>query len=159
GLGWFLEDFNGFKRVSHGGGLWGMIYYPSPVPRVNLRGTVLTHAEEGGKSTANALALTQPHSRGPPRGWGTGERGLKADEAQEHAEGDAKRKPEPIPGLDLTKLDIAPYVGTFKDPWRGEATITQAADGLTLTFSHTKELTGHLTPIRPGLFVVRWKNR
>jgi hypothetical protein len=30
---------------------------------------------------------------------------------------------------------------------------------LTLTFSHTKELSGPLAPIRPGLFIVRWKNR
>ena len=85
--------------------------------------------------------------------------GLKADEAREHAESDAKRKPKPAPGVDLTKLDLAAYVGTFKDPWRGEATITKSSDGLTLTFSHTKELTGLLTPIRPGLFVVRWKSR
>ncbi len=57
------------------------------------------------------------------------------------------------------KVDLAAYVGTFKDPWRGEATIARNGDGLTLSFSHTKELTGPLTPIRPGLFVVCWKNR
>jgi len=83
----------------------------------------------------------------------------KAEEARAHAESDAKRKPAPLPGVDLAKLDLAPYVGVFKDSWRGEAVIARGDDGLTLTFSHTKELTGPLTALRPGLFVVHWKNR
>ena len=32
-------------------------------------------------------------------------------------------------------------------------------DALTLTFSRTTDLSGPMTPIRPGLFVVHWKNR
>jgi len=116
---------------------------------------------EGSKvcSKTIGLANTDAYTAGPKRDWVKHVQGLKADKAHEHAECDAKRKPAPALGVDLAKLDLAPYVGTFKDPWRGKATITQGGDGLTLTFSHTKELTGPLTPIRPCLFVVRWKNR
>ncbi len=159
GLGWFLEDFNGYKRVFHSGGLGGMVTYQSLVPELNLGVIVLTNAEEGDAIKTIGLAITDAYTGGPKRDWVKLVQGLKADKAREHAESDAKRKPAPAPGVDLAKLDLAPYAGTFKDPWRGEATITQGSDGLTLTFSHTKELTGPLTPIRPGLFMVRWKNR
>lgn len=159
GLGWGLQDFNGYKQVSHGGGLPGMVTYQSLVPELNLGVIVLTNAEEGDALRTITFAITDAYTGGPNRDWVKLIQGLNADRAREHAQSDAKRKPAPAPGVDLTKLDLAPYLGTFKDPWRGEATITQGSDGLTLTFSHTKELTGPLTPIRPGLFVVRWKNR
>jgi len=159
GLGWFLEDFNGYKRVYHSGGLAGMVTYQSLIPELNLGVIVLTNAEEGEAFEAIALAITDAYTGGPKRDWVELTQGLKADRLRRHAESDAQRKPTPAPDVDLAKLDLTPYVGTFKDPWRGEATITRSSDGLTLTFSHTKELTGPLTPIRPGLFVVRWNNR
>ena len=159
GLGWFLEDFNGYKRVFHSGGLGGMVTYQSLVPELNLGVIVLTNAEEGEAYMTIGLAITDAYTGGPRRDWVKLVQGLKADETREQAESDAKRKPVPAAGVDLAKLDLASFVGTFNDPWRGEATITQGNGGLTLTFSHTKELTGPLTPIRPGLFVVRWKNR
>jgi CubicO group peptidase (beta-lactamase class C family) len=159
GLGWFLEDFNGYKRVFHSGGLGGMVTYQSLVPELNLGVIVLTNAEEGAAYATIAYAITDAYTGGPKRDWVRIVQDLKADRNREHAESDAKRKPVPAPGIDLAKLDLAPYVGTFSDPWRGEATVTQGSEGLTLTFSHTHELTGPLTPIRPGLFVAHWKNR
>jgi hypothetical protein len=161
GLGWFLEDFNGYKRVFHSGGLGGMVTYQSLVPELNLGVIVLTNAEEREAYKTIGLAITDAYTGGPKRDWVTLVQGLKADTAREHAESDAKRKPMPASGagVDLTKLDLAPYAGTFKDPWRGEATIREGRGELTLTFSHTNELTGPLTPVRPGLFVVHWKNR
>jgi hypothetical protein len=51
------------------------------------------------------------------------------------------------------------FVGTFNDPWRGDATISQRGDALELTFSHTTALSGPLTPAGVNLFIVRWKDR
>jgi CubicO group peptidase (beta-lactamase class C family) len=159
GLGWFLEDFNGYKRVFHSGGLGGMVTYQSLVPELNLGVIVLTNAEQGDAFRTIGLAITDAYTGGPKRDWVKLVQELHADRAREHAQSDARRKPTQASGVDLVKLDLAPYAGTFKDPWRGEATINQGRNGLTLTFSHTKELTGPMTPIRPGLFVVRWQNR
>jgi CubicO group peptidase (beta-lactamase class C family) len=159
GLGWFLDDFNGYKRVFHSGGLGGMVTFQSLIPERNLGVIVLTNAEQGGAFDTIALAITDAYTGGSGRDWLKLVQDRDADRAREHAQSDAKRKPAPLPGFDLAKLDLAPYAGTFKDPWRGEATITMGSEGLTLTFSRTTELTGPLTPIRPGLFIVRWKNR
>lgn len=159
GLGWFLQDFNGYKRVYHSGILGGMATYQSLVPELNLGVIVLTNIEEREAHMTIGLAITDAYTGGPKRDWVKLVQDLKADEAREHSDSDATRKPRPASGVDLTKLDLASYVGTFKDPWRGEATITQLDNGLSLTFSHTNELTGPLNPIRPDLFVVHWKNR
>src|SRR4029077_11302001 len=159
GLGWFLEDFNGYKRLAHSGGLGGMVTYQTLVPELNLGVIVLTNAEQGDAYRTIGLAITDAYTGGPKRDWVKIIQDLRADRVREHAESDAKRTPTPAPGVDLAKIDLTPYVGTFKDPWRGEATIAHDSDGLTLTFSHTRELTGRLTPLRPGLFVVHWKNR
>jgi CubicO group peptidase (beta-lactamase class C family) len=159
GLGWFLEDFNGYKRVFHSGGLDGMVTYQSLVPELNLGVIVLTNADERDAYKTIGLAITDAYTGGPPRDWVELVQGLQAERVREHAASDARRKPAPAPGVDLAKLDLTPFIGTYKDPWRGEAAIAPAGEGLTLTFSHTQELTGPLTPIRPGLFIVRWRNR
>ena len=159
GLGWFLEDFNGLKRVSHPGVLSGMVTYQSLVPERNLGVIVLTNAEALEALWAIALAITDAYTGGSGHDWLQRVQDAKAEVAMAHAQSDAMRAPAPLPGFDLAKLDLAPYVGVFKDSWRGEAVIARGDSGLTLTFSHTKELTGSLTALRPGLFVVRWKNR
>lgn len=159
GLGWFLEDFNGYKRVSHSGGLDGMVTYQSLVPELELGVIVLTNADQGSALYTIALAITDAYTGGPKRDWVKIEADLKTERDHEHAAADAKRKPVPAAATELAALDLDAYVGTFRDPWRGEAWVSRGADGLTLTFSHTRELTGSLTPIRPGLFVVHWNNR
>jgi hypothetical protein len=159
GLGWGLEDFNGYKRVYHSGGLDGMVTYQSLVPELNLGVIVLTNAQEGEAFSTIALQITDAYTGGPKRDWLRIIQGLKADKAREQADSDAKRVPPAVAGVDLARLDLVPYVGDYTDSWRGNALITRDARGLTLTFSHTKELSGPLTPLRPGLFVVRWNNR
>jgi CubicO group peptidase (beta-lactamase class C family) len=159
GLGWFLEDFNGYERVAHSGGLDGMVTYQSLVPELDLGVIVLTNAQEGYAYATIALAITDAYTGGPKRDWVKLVKDVADEEARENAASDAKRKPAPAPGVDLAKLDLAAYVGTYADPWRGEATVARDGDGLTLTFSHTHEMAGPMTALRPGLFVVHWNNR
>lgn len=159
GLGWFLEDYRGLKRVFHSGGLGGMVTYQTMIPERNLGVIVLTNQEEGSAYTTIALQILDAYVGATPRDWVRTVQELHAEKLREQDESDARRVPSPLPGVDLSKLDLAPYVGTFADPWRGEATIRRDGDGLVLTFSHTHELTGTLTPLRPGLFVARWRNR
>lgn len=159
GLGWFLEDHNGYKRVSHSGGLDGMVTYQTLIPELNLGVIVLTNQQEGLAFATVALAITDAYTGGPRRDWLKITQEFRDERLKEQAKSDARRVPPPATGVDLKSLDLAPYVGTFRDPWRGEATVAREGDALTLTFSRTTDLSGPMTPIRPGLFVVHWKNR
>ena len=159
GLGWALEDFNGYKRISHSGGLEGMVTYQSLIPELDLGVIVLTNAQEGEALTTIAWQINDAYTGGAKRDWVTIMQDLKVQNARDLADSDKKRVPSPAAGVDLTKLDLDPYLGTYSDAWRGEAAVAREPRGLTLTFSHTSELTGPLTALRPGLFVVHWKNR
>ena len=158
-LGWGVEDFNGYKRVSHSGGLQGMVTYQSLIPELNLGVIVLTNAEEGSAFAAIALQITEAYTGGPVRDWVALTQAAKADHVRTEMASDAKRVPPAASGQELAALNLQSYVGTYLDSWRGEATVIRSADGLELTFSHTKKLSGPLTPIRPNLFVVRWRER
>jgi hypothetical protein len=69
GLGWFLEDFNGYKRIFHSGTLGGMMTYQSLVPELNLGVIVLTNADVDEARKTIALAITDDYTGGPKRDW------------------------------------------------------------------------------------------
>lgn len=159
GLGWFLEDYRGYQRVSHSGGLDGMVTYQTLLPEQNLGVIVLTNQQEGAAFQAIALQILDAYLGAPHRDWVQTFVELSAERQKEHADSDARRVPTAAPGVDLAKLDLEPFVGVFRDAWRGEATVAHGPQGLILTFSHTTDLVGDLTALRPGLFVARWRNR
>ena len=158
-LGWGVEDFNGYQRVSHSGGLQGMVTYQSLIPELNLGVIVLTNAEEGYAFFSIAMQITEAYTGGPARDWVALTQAMKAERAGSQADSDAKRAPPAASGPELAALNLQPYVGRYTDAWRGEATVSRGASGLELTFSHTAKLSGPLTPIRPNLFVVHWRDR
>lgn len=158
-LGWGVEDFNGYKRVSHSGGLQGMVTYQSLIPELNLGVIVLTNAEEGLAFATIAMQITEAYTGGAKRDWLALAKSQKAERARTEAEGDAARAPRAASAEELAAISPEAYVGTYADPWRGEAAVSRSADGLELTFSHTAKLSGPLTPVRPNLYVVRWRDR
>jgi hypothetical protein len=56
-------------------------------------------------------------------------------------------------------LALAAYIGTYRDPWRGDASVRRVGDRLVLKVSRTDSLEGDLTPYQGNVFVVRWKDR
>ena len=158
-LGWSVEDFNGYKRVSHAGGLQGMVTYQSLIPELNLGVIVLTNAEDGYALFAIAMQITEAYTGGTARDWVDVLKARKAERTRAQAASDAKRAPPAASAQDLAALNLQPYEGRYVDAWRGEATVSRGAAGLELTFSHTTKLSGPLTPIRPNLFVVHWRER
>lgn len=157
-LGWGVEDFDGYLRVSHNGGLPGMVTHVSLIPELNLGVVVLTNQQEGAAMTAIALQILEAYTGAPKRDWvGFAQTAVSARLAAIKA-ADAERAPPPAT-ISLDAAALARYAGTWVDAWRGEATIEQTADGLTLTFSRTDGLTGPMLPVGHGLFIVRWKDR
>ncbi len=160
GLGWGLEDLDGYERVSHNGGLPGMVTHVSLVPELNLGVIVLTNQQEGAVLEAVPLQIIGFYANAPKRDWIEFSKGSKAQREQRIRQANAKSAPQAGRGAAAwTPPDLDAYVGTFKDPWRGEATITRQGDKLRLTFSHTNALTGPLTPVGINLFIVSWQDR
>jgi CubicO group peptidase (beta-lactamase class C family) len=158
GLGWGLEDYEGYKRVSHNGGLPGIVTHVGMLPELGLGVIVLTNQQEPGALPSIALTILDAYVGAPKRDWlALTQEDMKARAAR-LAESSAKRAPAKA-AVPVDPATFGSFVGRYADPWRGEATVSREGDRLWLKFSRTQGLVGPMEPIAPGLFIVRWNDR
>jgi hypothetical protein len=119
-----------------------MVTHVSLIPELNLGVIVLTNQQEGAALESISLQIIEAYAGLPKRDWITLSRANKAKREQQMKEADAKGAADLASKGAWTAPNLHAYAGTFKDPWRGEASITQRGDSLELTFSHTNALTG-----------------
>jgi hypothetical protein len=131
----------------------------SMIPELNLGVIVLTNQQDGFALSAIALPILESYAGVPRRDWVALTQEMKVERMQKERDSDVARRPAAAAPASIAAIDLAAYVGTFSDPWRGPATIDRAGNGLRLTFSHTDQLSGPLTSLGPNLFVVRWADR
>jgi CubicO group peptidase (beta-lactamase class C family) len=159
GLGWGLEDLDGYVRVSHNGGLPGMVTHVSLIPELNLGVVVLTNQQQVAALEAVSMQIIEAYTNAPRRDWVVTSKANLLKREQRMKEADAANAHSSGNGQTWVPSDLNAYAGTFKDPWRGEATIALQGNSLNLTFSHTDALTGPMVPVGLNLFVVHWKDR
>jgi CubicO group peptidase (beta-lactamase class C family) len=158
GLGWLLEDVDGYQRVSHNGGLPGMVTHVGMLPELNVGVIVLTNQQQGAALEAVSLQVLEAYAGVPKRDWVALAAESKKAREEHIKSADAQSAPA-AGGPKWSPSDLDAYVGTFADPWRGAATVSREQDVLRLTFSHTKSLSGRLSPVGLNLFIVRWDDR
>lgn len=155
-LGFRLRDHHGFKHVSHTGGLLGMVTYIVMIPQEKLGIVVLTNQENGSAMRAIMDNVLQTY-------LGTGDvdwtdryeqiRNRNIERANQQIEQEAQ---------DATASALLPlddYLGTFRDPWFGEVTISKNADGLYFTAAKSRKLKGSMTAFKFNTFKVIWDDR
>jgi CubicO group peptidase (beta-lactamase class C family) len=155
GLGWGLQDFDGYKRVFHNGGVPGMVTHVSLIPELNLGVVVLTNQQEDLALSAISLQILEAYAGAAAHDWVALTSAAKAKRTDDIGKADQTIAPSAAVG----SIDLGAYAGKFADPWRGGAEITRDGKGLRFTFSHTKDLSGPLVPLTPSVFVVRWDDR
>ncbi|MGI8840711.1 MAG: serine hydrolase domain-containing protein, partial [Caulobacteraceae bacterium] len=69
GLGWSLEDYQGFERVWHTGGLIGMVSYVSLLPERRIGIAVLTNQQSRGAIASLMQDITDRFVGAPLRDW------------------------------------------------------------------------------------------
>jgi CubicO group peptidase (beta-lactamase class C family) len=157
GLGWVLNDFDGYKRVWHTGGLLGQVSLVSLLPELELGVIVLTN-QQSVAMFAIASQITKAYTGAEKKDWievfsqYMKEREEKA--ASEVSEAREKRSASSTPSLPLSA-----YAGTYRDAWRGDATITEKGGKLTLRFSRTERMAGEMEHFNHDVFIVRWEDR
>ena len=154
-LGWSVHDFEGTLAVGHGGGAPGVVSNLLILPDRDIAIFSATNDYRGAASTFNyhiASALL-----GAPENDFIGDWGAAFAEAEARgaaligetgASAPADASPPPLP--------LAAYVGTYRDPWYGEVTIRETANGLYIDMGRSTVLDGDLTHYDGNRFAAFW---
>jgi CubicO group peptidase (beta-lactamase class C family) len=159
GLGWFLEDYRGALRVTHTGGLIGMVSYVSLLPEQHVGIIVLTNQQSGPAMSAMMQTLLDRFIVGGSQDW-VAFWSRTANEQADKAAAAEKSANEAVHAAGgAAALPLGAYLGVYHDPWRGDATVERQGDRLRLVFSRTSDLRGDMQPMKGNVFVVRWDDR
>ncbi len=160
GLGWQLEDYDGYERVTHTGGLIGMVSYVSLIPEQKLGVIVLTNQQNGAAMSSITQTLLDDFLLGKPsRDWVAWWQDRADQGAKKVAEIEAAADAAVRASGGHAARPLDAYVGTYHDAWRGDAEVRKSGDKLRLVFSRTKGMQGDLQPMKGDVFAVRWDDR
>lgn len=157
-MGEEVRDYRGQLKVSHTGGLQGMVSEVTMLPEHKLGVVVLTNQESGAAFQAITRTVLDHYLNAPPKDW-----------VAAYAELDKQRQTETkaslaqAEGLRVAKsapaLPLAAYAGRYRDPWYGDVVIDAKDGQLSIRFTHSPALTGTLEHWQYDTFVARWKDR
>ncbi len=151
-LGIGVQEYRGQWHLFHTGGLPGYTSLVSMYPNQNLGISVLTNAEAGSAWMAIERHIADSF---------LGAKGADWIETFKHAESVGSSQVTPPAKVAGTKpsLELAGYVGTFRDAWYGDVIVKQKGSGLGISFSRTPSLVGELVHWHYNTFWVKWTDR
>ncbi|PVD51732.1 serine hydrolase [Terrimonas sp.] len=161
GLGFFLSDEKGYKRITHTGGLAGVVTQITMFPELNLGIIVLTNQQEGGAFTSITNQIKDSYF------------GIKGtDRVAEYSANRQKQMASAKQLMDSIwndikvvqqsvkeKADFNVYTGTYRDPWFGDVVISVKNGKPWLDSKRSYKLTGEMFYYKGNTFVVKWNDR
>jgi CubicO group peptidase (beta-lactamase class C family) len=159
GLGWFLYDANGYKVVTHTGGLIGMVTQVVLVPKLKLGIVVLTNQQQGAAFQSISTTVLDSYLGVRPSDR-VAELRARVDQrvAAAAKESDAARKAMMAPPTGPSP-DPAAFAGTYRDPWFGEVTLTNTGGKLYFAAKRSPKLSGEMRYYQGNSYIVQWKDR
>jgi CubicO group peptidase (beta-lactamase class C family) len=157
GLGWFLNDYQGKKVVSHGGGLDGMISQSAMMPEENLGLIVVTNSESSVNTIMQNKIFDVMLSVSPKRDWSAEllQRTLagKTAEIAEIAKIDASRIPN-------TKMSLMPkdYAGKYASKMYGDVSITEENGKLVMRLIPAPNYVADIEHWHYDTFQIKWRS-
>lgn len=161
GLGFFLSDINGYKQVTHTGGLEGMVTQITMIPEIGLGIIVLTNQQEGGAFRSITNQILDGYLGKQGRDW-VGDLSASRKKSLEEAKKITDRVAGDIAAAQRNggaTIGNSEIVGTYRDAWLGEVTISINGGKLRFDSKRSPRLTGEMFPYKANTFVVRWDDR
>lgn len=159
GLGWGLEDYHGELRVSHTGGLPGMVTYISLLPEEDAAVMVLTNQQSGLAMVAVMTYIQKKLLGAPDQDWVETFANIGEQQEAQFAEAETETQAVLDSAEGEAPLPLSAYAGTYHDDWRGDIWVREENGGLVMEFSRTSQLIGDMQYFRGNTFVVRWRDR
>ena len=161
GLGWRLSDVKGYKQVTHNGGLPGVYTHVLLLPELKVGLLVFTNQQSGAAINAISNTIKDSYLRVPASDWIST---FRRQEKKEQAEADSITKAvwttiTDVQKKNTTRVDLARYVGSYRDPWFGEVVLSQQSGNMTFRSVRSPKLTGEVFAYKDNTFVVKWNDR
>jgi len=160
-LGWRVNDINGYKQVSHTGGLSGVATHVAMIPEIKLGIIVLTNQQVSGAFTAitNTIKDCYLGVYGRDR--------LKENLARADAnQNEAQKEVDKVWARVANSVKSSPeevalksYTGKYKDNWFGKVNITIENGHLRFSSEMSPSLKGELFFYLADTFIVKWDER
>lgn len=157
-LGFRVQDYRGYKIVTHTGGLPGYLSLVVMIPELKLGVTVLTNQESSAAFNSIGFYILDKFLGVQEYDWITAynkvlkRRKLRTNETLEIARNLRNTSSNP-------SLALEQYAGKYEDIWYGKIDIIYDKDQLIMKFGHTPDLAGTLEHWQYETFVVRWHDR
>lgn len=160
GLGWFLSDVRGYKQATHTGGLAGVVTQITILPELKLGIIVFTNQQVGAAFTAITNTIKDSYL-GMPKVDRVAEYHARVVAGNENAKKitgeiwstiDAQQK-------NNTKIDFNQFVGTYRDAWFGDVTISLKNGKLMFASKRSPKISGEMLYYKGNTFVAKWNDR
>ena len=155
GLGWSIEDYHGFKKLGHGGGILGMVSQVTLLPEKKLGIVILSNQQAFSALSAVTHEVLEDALELEDKDW-VEELAKKHFASKQKAYANAK--PD-TPADYQSQLPNINYTGTLHDDWYGDVIIEQLDGKLRIDFTHTKRLKGTLEHYTGNTFIVKWDEK
>lgn len=158
GLGWDITDVKGQFRVSHTGGIPGMLSILTLYPDLNLGIVVLTNTETSGSGLFRAISNTigDAYLGLDDFGW-TDKILTRMDERKNKGDAVTRSvwaKVEESKNIPVRKED---YIGIFEDPWFGKTEVFDKDGQLWIKSYRSPKLNGPMYYYQANTFAVKWE--
>lgn len=159
-LGWRVSDVEGYKVVTHTGGLSGVLTQVTMIPELNLGIIVFTNQQssEAFTSITNTILDSYFGIKGKDRVNENFVRLESALEEERRVVSDVEKVIGSV-GINIVKDNLVTYCGTFSDNWLGKVNIELKGDRLRFTSLRSPVLTGEMFWYKGNSFIVKWDDR
>lgn len=162
GLGWNLSDVNGYKEVTHTGGLLGIVSQVTMIPQLELGIIVLTNQQSGAafRSVTNSIKDAYFGIKGKDRITQYHKNVLRNEKYSDSVVADVWKNVEAVQkNKKMGKEDLSKYSGTYLDSWFGKVNIFVQNGKLRFEAEKAPDLHGEMSFYKGNSFVVKWDDR
>ncbi len=157
-LGLEVQDYRGHKIITHLGGVLGGVSAVVIVPDKHAAFAIMLNSEDVGTLFAMREHLLDTLLDLPSPDWIASYRKV-FDDINANAEATLQARQQAVPAGHTPPLPLSGYVGVYRDPWYGTATISQDrrhGGALDIRFDRSPGMHGTLEYVRYDTFRTHW---
>ena len=158
GLGWGLSDAKGNLKVSHTGGLPGMLSIVTMYPDLNLGIVILTNTENGGGGLFSSITNTISDSYLGLDDFGWIEKNVTRINQQKSTGDEISNKVwAKVEAEKNTAVKKEDYIGIYEDKWFGKVEVFLKDKQLWIKCHRSPKLNGPMAFYNANTFAIKWE--